>query len=136
MDIQGSAADAFENSKKENFAWYKVIATHQTGHVEFGSFDFGFNRQSTAFIDLRSKIWNIKSSDIRNNSGKGNDNYDHKPRSYLTEISKFLDLFDDSKLALDIFTLLEASRIDNKVLSVYQGIEKDYLEVQNATCNR
>ena len=42
-----------------------------------------------------------------------------------------MNIFDDSKLALDIFTLLEASRIDRKVLNVYRGIRDDYLDVQN-----
>jgi hypothetical protein len=124
------------NSKKNNFAWYKVIATHQTGHVEFGSFEFNFSRKSSSFIDLRSRVWDLKSPRIINDYNKENDP-EQNSKSYLTDISKFLDLFDDSKLALDIFTLLEASRIDKKVLRVYQGIKEDYLKVQNiAITNR
>ncbi len=121
------------NSKKENFAWYKVIATHQTGHVEFGSFEFNFGRNSSLFFNLRFKLNNFKfeenidDSEINKNDSK----------SYLTDISKFLNLFDDSKLALDIFTLLEAFRIDKKVLNVYRGIRDDYIDVQkSALINR
>ena len=31
-------------TEKENFDWYKVILTHQAGHVEFGTFDFVFDQ--------------------------------------------------------------------------------------------
>ena len=30
-------------SKDENFGFFKVISTHQIGHIEFGSFTFDFN---------------------------------------------------------------------------------------------
>ena len=43
-------------SKERNFAFYKVISTHQTGHIEFGSFRFSFDRPSTMFTDLRSEL--------------------------------------------------------------------------------
>jgi len=122
------------STKKENFAWYKVIATHQTGHVEFGSFEFNFERKSSLFFDLRFQLLNLKSEENIDDTLKDT-NKDSK--SYLTDISKFLNIFDDSKLALDIFTLLEASRIDRKVLNVYRGIRDDYLDVQkSALINR
>ena len=31
------------DSKKENFAWLKVVTTHQVGHLEFNSFNFDFD---------------------------------------------------------------------------------------------
>ena len=31
-------------SKDHNFQWFKVISTHQAGHIEFGSFDFDYDR--------------------------------------------------------------------------------------------
>ena len=43
-------------SKDRNFAFYKVISTHQTGHIEFGSFRFSFERPSSMFADLRPQL--------------------------------------------------------------------------------
>ena len=39
-----------------NFGFYKVISTHQVGHIEFGSFDFDFDRPSNIFPDLRPRL--------------------------------------------------------------------------------
>src|SRR5215471_16000411 len=35
----------------DNFAWFKVVATHQVAHLEFGSFAFTFETPSTLFTD-------------------------------------------------------------------------------------
>ena len=40
-------------SKDENFGFFKVISTHQIGHIEFGSFAFDFSVPSNLFEDLR-----------------------------------------------------------------------------------
>ena len=39
------------SSERENFAWYKVILTHQAGHAEFGTFEFSLRRASRLFHD-------------------------------------------------------------------------------------
>ena len=39
--------------KTANFAWFKVVATHQVGHLEFGSFEFVFDRTATQFEEER-----------------------------------------------------------------------------------
>ena len=43
-------------SKDENFGFFKVISTHQIGHIEFGSFTFDFNVPSNLFEDLRPNL--------------------------------------------------------------------------------
>ncbi|MBT5476832.1 MAG: hypothetical protein HOK43_08240, partial [Chloroflexi bacterium] len=43
-------------TKDENFGFFKVISTHQIGHIEFGSFAFDFNIESTLFDDLRPRL--------------------------------------------------------------------------------
>ena len=43
-------------TEKENFDWYKVVLTHQAGHVEFGTFDFRFDRRSVGFVDWRPRL--------------------------------------------------------------------------------
>ncbi|ETX06360.1 MAG: hypothetical protein ETSY2_17610 [Candidatus Entotheonella gemina] len=40
---------------QHNFAWFKVVATHQVAHVEFGSFAFRFETPSTMFADRREQ---------------------------------------------------------------------------------
>ena len=30
--------------KTQNFSWFKVVATHQVGHLEFGSFFYDFSK--------------------------------------------------------------------------------------------
>ena len=43
-------------SKDENFSWFKVVATHQVAHLEFGSFYFEFERPSMLFEDRRFEV--------------------------------------------------------------------------------
>ena len=40
-------------SKQDNFDWFKVVSTHQVAHLEFGSFEYNFERPATQFIDRR-----------------------------------------------------------------------------------
>ena len=40
-------------NQHDNFAWFKVVATHQVAHLEFGSFAFTFETPSTMFTDRR-----------------------------------------------------------------------------------
>ena len=47
--------DRFE-TEPENFAFLKVMLTQQAGHLEFGSFEFQFDRPSMKFVDLRPKL--------------------------------------------------------------------------------
>ncbi len=43
-------------AERENFEWYKVILTHQAGHLEFGTFNFAFERPSRPFRDWRQNL--------------------------------------------------------------------------------
>jgi len=43
-------------SQKENFEFLKVMLTQQAGHIEFGSFEFQFDRPSTRFADWRPRL--------------------------------------------------------------------------------
>src|SRR5437867_321270 len=42
--------------KDANFVVYKVYSTHQAGHLEFGTFDFEFDRAGTIFPNLRAEM--------------------------------------------------------------------------------
>jgi len=105
-------------TKEENFAWYKVIVTHQAGHLEFGSFDFCFDKKSTFFSDARTELAEPSSND---------DNQ--------TDVKRFFDLFDNRILAADIFTIVEDCRVDYLLNHEYKGISKDYKKVQRDALN-
>ncbi len=79
--------------KQDNFAWYKVMATHQAGHIEYGSYEFHSNGTSV-------------------------------------DPDGFLELIGDSRLAADIFTIVEDGRIDFLVKQQYKGLAGVYRRIQ------
>ena len=104
------------DEKKKNFSWLKVLATHQVGHVEFGTFKFKLKNESNFFDDLRFEIVNNKKTISENKE--------------ITDMTNFFKFFDDIKLAQDIFSIFEAYRVDQKIINKYLGIKKSYLDVQ------
>ena len=102
-------------SKDENFGWYKVIATHQAAHLEFESFRFVFDRPSKVFADLDRRPSMTPAVDTG---------------TAVSDLQRFFDLFADRRLAADLFTLVEDSRLDNKVRREYRGLRKMYERVQ------
>jgi len=101
--------------KTENFGVYKVYATHQAGHLEFGSFEFLFERPGHIFPDQRHHL-------ERQRRG---------PKKALTDIERFFDLFDDRRLASDLFAVVEDARIDHLVVQEYCGIRSTYRRIQD-----
>ncbi len=99
------------DSKEENFAWYKVSATHQAGHIEFGTFNFSFEKLVGLLSKQRRRL------PLTNEAS-------------LTDIARFLSLFDDRKLAADIFAVVEDIRIDYLLRQEYAGISDSYLQIQ------
>jgi len=105
-------------TKEENFAWYKVMATHQAGHLEFGSFDFCFEKEASLFDDLRFEL------------------AQQVTRRYaLTDQQRFFDLFNNRDLASDIFTVVEDGRVDYLLNQEYRGITREYGKIQNDALN-
>ena len=102
-------------SEKDNFNWYKVILTHQAGHVEFGTFDFVFAKPARQFDDWRSHLPAAKP--LTEAAG---------------EFGKFWQLFPDIDLAAAIFELVEDARIDVHILAAYPGIRALYHCVADA----
>ncbi len=102
-------------TKDENFAWFKVIATHQVGHLEFGSFGFEFDKPSTVFAAEEQRTV------LGKRDGDGGARID---------LERFFDLFSDRRLASDIFMLVEDGRIDHRVKYEYAGIGESYRRVQ------
>ena len=140
-------------TKEENFGFFKVISTHQIGHIEFGSFAFDFNTSSNLFDDLRSRLpgaTELKAAKAADEAARkkvsvnpqvvvsgheiavdtqqaasGQDTEVQAPE-FLTDMSRFFDLFQERRLALDVFTVLESSRIDGYVEELYPGVMRMY----------
>lgn len=146
-------------TKDENFFFYKVVSTHQVGHIEFGSFEFTFARPSGLFDDLRPDLPGAKKlaaaieSDAQlqqqmelGQSREAREALKHlkdagaaeaagpeapAEREFLTDMSRFFSLFPDNKLALDVFTVVESTRVDSLVMQSYRGIVEMYRRVQS-----
>jgi hypothetical protein len=101
--------------KVQNFAVYKVYATHQAGHLEFDSFDFLFDRPGHILPDERHQLEEKRG----------------RPKEALTDIERFFDLFDDRRLASDLFAVVEDARIDRLVAQEYCGIRSVYRRIQD-----
>jgi hypothetical protein len=99
-------------SRRENFGWYKVLLTHQAGHVEFGTFGFSFARASQHFHDWRAGL-------AEKNQQNG----------AASELQKLRRLFPDPILGMTIFECVEDARIDAHVLARYPGIHSTYRQV-------
>ncbi|MCY4581195.1 MAG: hypothetical protein OXE50_00105, partial [Chloroflexi bacterium] len=102
------------DTKSENFAWLKVVTTHQVGHLEFKSFDFDFHSPSSGFNDYREGIA----------EGLGT-----MPGS--TEVTSFFDLFPVRAMAADLFSTTESVRIDHRIMNQYRGLAPSYQRVQS-----
>ncbi len=111
---------------QDNFAWFKVIATHQVAHLEFGSFAFAFETPSTRFADRRLQ----REQEVMQPLGGAADPDGLGPRQAYTAIGRFLRLFPNRELALDLFTVLEDCRLDYRITVEYPGIRQAARRVQ------
>jgi hypothetical protein len=119
-------------NKGENFSWFKVVATHQVGHLEFGSFRFQFDKPAGLFqeqrrVELeqrRAEELTALLQELSDSPGLGG------PAPAFTDIGRFLNLFSDRKLAFDLFTVLEDCRLDFRIKVEYPGIRRAAERVQ------
>ncbi len=109
---------------RDNFDWFKVVATHQVAHVEFGSFAFDFDTPSTVFTNRRTqREQDLSQQLVDEPNGLG------LMQAY-TDIGRFLRLFANRRLALDLFTILEDCRLDYRITVEYPGIRSAASRVQ------
>jgi nitric oxide reductase activation protein len=99
---------------RDNFGWYKVIVTHQAGHVEFGTFGFSFTRPSRLFNDWRPRLTE-HAAPIADGE--------------VTAIQLLRRLFPDPVLGMTLFECIEDARVDVKLLVRYPGIHYSYRQV-------
>ena len=119
-------------SKDENFSWFKVVATHQVAHLEFGSFYFEFERASALFEDRRFEVESQRiqaagPDGAQDESDLGGEGLE---RAWITDMQRYFNLFEDRKLSLDVFTVVEDGRLDFRVKYEYPGIKSAYTRVQ------
>ncbi len=101
--------------KEMNFSVYKVFATHQAAHLEFGSFFFRWSRETGL---LPPRRFDLERARIAAGTQAV------REKGYVTEMERFFDLFDDRQIASDLFAIAEDTRIDTLVRREYGGIRK------------
>jgi len=116
--------ERFDN-QSDNFDFLKVMLTQQAGHVEFGSFKFEFGRAATRFVDLRPKL---AEPPAYHDHDHGHES--HHEHANATDLTRLFRLFPNKRLALDIFSILESSRVEARVMHDYRGIAKAYDEMR------
>jgi hypothetical protein len=105
------------STRQDNFAWLKVVATHQVAHLEFGSFAFSFDTPSTLFSDRRFQ------HETATRQRREAPVQQHRPSlTRSTAMERFLRLFANRRLALDIYTVLEDCRMDARIVAAYPGM--------------
>ncbi|HYA28353.1 MAG TPA: hypothetical protein VEI95_06005, partial [Acidobacteriota bacterium] len=114
--------------QEANFDFLKVMLTQQAGHIEFGSFEFEFDRPATKFEDLRPRFIAAPAYHDHDHGHEGQ----HEPAS-VTELTRFFRLFPNKRLALDIFSIVESARIEARIMREYRGIARAYAEMRRRT---
>lgn len=92
----------------ENFRFFKVLAAHGAGQIEFGTYARGTDSVRAAYAELRDRL--------------------AKRRKRLPAEPGYADviaLFPNPALARRIFTTLENGRIDARLRAAYRGIRRD-----------
>ncbi|HWP60927.1 MAG TPA: VWA domain-containing protein [Candidatus Acidoferrales bacterium] len=105
-------------ARAANFTLLKVMATYQAAHIELGSFRFDFDRPAKKFRNLRPRWEKI--------SARG------AAPPAATDLGRFFRLFRDTRLALDVFTIVESARVEAALLREYRGLAPAYRAVRAA----
>ncbi|MEA2658508.1 MAG: nitric oxide reductase NorD protein, partial [Candidatus Binatota bacterium] len=122
-----ASIERFER-QAENFDFLKVMLTQQAGHIEFGSFEFAFDRPATCFTDLRLKLSTAPEYHDHDHGHEG-----HHEDPAVTELTRFFKLFPNKRLGLDVFAILESARVEARVMQEYRGIVPAYRQMRRRT---
>ncbi len=108
-------------AQTDNFDFLKVMLTQQAGHIEFGSFEFEFDRPSTKFDDLRPRLVAPAEYHDHDHGHEG-----HHESASVTELTRLFKLFPNKRLALDVFSIVESARVEARIMREYRGIAPAY----------
>ncbi|HSK30827.1 MAG TPA: VWA domain-containing protein [Candidatus Limnocylindria bacterium] len=122
-----AVVERFE-AQADNYDFLKVMLTQQAGHIEFGSFEFEFDRPATRFHDLRAKVQAPLDYHDHDHGHEG-----HHENPGVTELTRFFKLFPNKRLALDIFSIVESARVEAHILLEYPGIAASYRAMRRRT---
>ena len=112
---------AFFGQKKANTDLYRCLARFESGHHEFGTFDFDLQRlfdRCQAAPDCRSAL-----------DGLGIPLVSDRPTTMASDLERFLDLFPLPALAADLFTVFEHGRIRRMLGHRYPGLIQSFLPI-------
>jgi nitric oxide reductase NorD protein len=112
----------------DNYDFLKVMLTQQAGHIEFGSFEFRFDRAAAKFDDFRSRVTEPPDYHDHDHGHEG-----HHEHSSVTELTRFFRLFPNKRLASDIFSIVESCRVEARIMHEYRGIAAAYREMRRRT---
>lgn len=91
---------------EDNFSIYKVMATHMYGQMKHGSFDLRLDRIPAVVARLRRR-------------------YRRRPSPEKGGLENFLELFPNSRLAGDIFKVIEDYRVELAIRREFPGLAAD-----------
>lgn len=111
-------------TKEENFSWYKVMVTQQTGHLEFGTRDFSFDKPAKLFSDMRPRL------------PQPTEPEEEEAEEPATDLERFFNSFSNRKLAAAIFNAVEDSRVDFILKHEYKGLKDTYERIQRDELQR
>ncbi len=90
----------------DNFTYYKVAATHQEAHLEYGSFEFDLDRIN----DCTKRIGSL---------------FGLKAMEGESDMERFIRLFPEPDLARDLFNLMEDWRIEKILKWEYPALGEE-----------
>jgi hypothetical protein len=91
---------------EENVRFYQVMAAHEAGHVEFGTYDLSLSRLADLPADLQAEGKEI--------AGQG-------PRT----LAELFALYRQPGLIRDLWTILEDARVEYLLQREYPGLRRD-----------
>ncbi|MGA3085266.1 MAG: VWA domain-containing protein [Thermodesulfobacteriota bacterium] len=92
--------------QEDNFTYYKVSATHQEAHLEYGSFEFDLDKIDDC-IKRISSLFGFKAKDGE------------------SDMERFIGLFPEPDLARDLFNLMEDWRIEKILKREYPALGEE-----------
>ncbi len=92
-------------SEQDNFRIFKVIAAHKYGQMRYRSFDIDLNKISDTISALSNGY--------------------NKQLQEASSIENFFNLFPDRRLALDIFSVVENTRVERRLRQEFKGLRRD-----------
>ena len=104
--------------QEANFQVYKVFTTHQTGRMEFGSFDYAWD-VAGAYVAATGPRREVAATMRREERGVV-----AAKAEAVTAVQRLFNCFDDRTLIASLFTVVEDTRIDALVSREYGGIRR------------